>query len=138
MKFQNIVNQFQDEVKSNKKYLEVQKSTKERAKDFCSQIKNCCFETEELKKKLHSVTQENIELSRVLQDLNKPLINKSVQTLPYTNIEQISRSAATLDKPEPSKIPYTKYISTFEKLKENNLLRQSHSNGKLKIKFYTN
>jgi hypothetical protein len=130
MRFKHVVNQFQDEVKSNKMYIEVQTSTKENAKDFCSQIESSCLETDKLKKRLHSVTQENLELRRVLQDLNKACVDRGVQTPSFTQDEQLVNSTSAL--------PFNKYVSTFEKKKESQSLKQSCSNGNYLIFSITN
>lgn len=90
IRFQQVVHDFENDVRMAN--LQQQKSTlnnpasihsspqKPKMQSVSTQVKGCSEEVESLKRRLHNITQENIELSRVIQEMNKPLDNKGVQT----------------------------------------------------------
>jgi len=106
-KFQKVIEEFQNRViafEAQQKKEEARKNQKPRQKNFSSQVVKWCPETEKFKKRLHNVTQENIELTRVVQEMNKE--HKDVST-------QIDNSAAG---PRPtSSVLLSKYTKDAHK-----------------------
>ena len=127
-KFQLLVEQFEKRVKQIQtnppQSLQVQRPM---MKEFSSQVTKWCSQNSIIQQKLHNVTLENIELTRVLQELNKPLSEVGIQTdinhkpqKRKTSNGQTRKSCEIVnsDFSDQRKIPHSEYMGNYEKIKE--------------------